>query len=100
MKKLIIKTAGITFFICSLNRADAQDVSKKVSLSAWDGMAVGGYVNKGGFVNFGGPTVRFIRKPVAAGFGILPTMRIKEESGTKDAPKNSVIMPTAGFGFT
>ena len=100
MKKLIIKTAGITFFICSLNRADAQDVSKKVSLSAWDGMAVAGYVNKGGFVNFGGPTVRFIRKPVAAGFGILPTMRIKEESGTKDAPKNSAIMPTAGFGFT
>ena len=100
MKKLIIKTAGITFFICPLNRADAQDVSKKVSLSAWDGMAVAGYVNKGGFVNFGGPTVRFIRKPVAAGFGILPTMRIKEESGTKDAPKNSAIMPTAGFGFT
>ena len=100
MKKLIIKTAGITFFICSLNRVQAQDVSKKVSLSAWDGMAVAGYVNKGGFVNFGGPTVRFIRKPVAAGFGILPTMRIKEESGTKDAPKNSAIMPTAGFGFT
>ena len=100
MKKLIIKTAGITFFICSLNRADAQDVSKKVSLSAWDGMAVAGYVNKGGFVNFVGPTVRFIRKPVVAGFGILPTMRIKEESGTKDAPKNSAIMPTAGFGFT
>jgi len=100
MKKLIIKTAGITFIICSLNRAYAQDVSKKVSLSAWDGMAVAGYVNKGGFVNFGGPTVRFIRKPVAAGFGILPTMRIKEESGTKDAPKNSAIMPTAGFGFT
>ena len=100
MKKLIIKTAGITFIICSLNRAHAQDMSKKVSLSAWDGMAVAGYVNKGGFVNFGGPTVRFIRKPVAAGFGILPTMRIKEESGTKDAPKNSAIMPTAGFGFT
>jgi len=100
MKKLIIKTAGITFIICSLNRVHAQDVSKKVSLSAWDGMAVAGYVNKGGFVNFGGPTVRFIRKPVAAGFGILPTMRIKEESGTKDAPKNSAIMPTAGFGFT
>ena len=100
MKKLIIKTAGITFFICSLNRVQAQDVSKKVSLSAWDGMAVAGYVNKGGFVNFGGPTVRFIKKPIAAGFGILPTMRIKEESGTKDAPKNSAIMPTAGFGFT
>ena len=100
MKKLIIKTAGVAFIICSLNRVNGQDVSKKVSLSAWDGMAVAGYVNKGAFVNFGGPTVRFIRKPVSAGFGILPTMRIKEESVAKDAPKNSAIMPTAGFGFT
>ncbi len=101
MKKLLIKTAtGITFIVCSLGRLHAQDTRKKVSISAWDGMAVAGYVNRGGFVNFGGPTVRFIRKPISAGFGILPTMRIKEENGTKDAPKNSAIMPTAGFGFT
>ena len=100
MKKLIIKTAGIIIIVCSLGRLNAQDMSKRVSLTAWDGMAVAGYVNKGGFVNFGGPTVRFIRKPISAGFGILPTMRIKEETVAKGASKNSAIMPTAGFGFT
>ena len=100
MKKSFIRTAGIMLIVCSLNRVDAQDGVKKVTLSAWDGMAVAGYVNKGGFVNFGGPTVRFIKKPIAAGFGILPTMRIKEEKAAKDAPKNSAVTPTAGFGFT
>ena len=100
MKKLIIRTAGAAFIICSLSRVNAQGASKKLSLSLWDGMAVAGYVNKGGFVNFGGPTVRFIKKPITAGFGILPTMRIKEEKVAKDTPKNSAIMPTAGFGFT
>ena len=100
MKKFFIRTAGIAIIICSLKRVNAQDVSKKVSISAWEGMAIAGYVNKGAFVNFGGPTVRFIKKPVSAGFGILPTMRIKEEKVAKDSPRNSAIMPTAGFGFT
>jgi len=100
MKKLIIRTAGIALIVCSLNRVNAQDAVKKVSLTAWDGMAVAGYVNNGGFVNFGGPTVRFMKKPFAAGFGILPTMRIKEDQVAKESPKNSAIMPTAGFGFT
>jgi hypothetical protein len=100
MKKLIIKTAGITFFICSLNRADAQDVSKKVSLSAWDGMAVGGYVNKGGFVNFGGPTVRFIRKPVAAGIWYSPYNANQRRKRDQRCSKELCNYATAGFGFT
>jgi hypothetical protein len=100
MKKLMIKTAGIALIVCSLNRVNAQDAVKKVSLTAWDGMAVAGYVNNGGFINFGGPTVRFMKKPFAAGFGILPTMRIKKDNVAKEAPKNSAIIPTAGFGFT
>ena len=100
MKKLMIKTAGIALIVCSLNHLQAQEPAKKVTLTAWDGMAVAGYVNNGGFVNFGGPTVRFIKKPFTAGFGILPTMRVKEDNASKDAPKNSAIMPTAGFGFT
>ncbi len=30
----------------------------KPSVKMWDGMAVAGYVNQGGFLNFGGPTVK------------------------------------------
>ncbi len=74
--------------------------TNKPSVTVWDGMAIAGYVNDGGFVNFGGPTVKFIKKPWVFGFGILPTMRIKKDKVAKEAPKNSMIMPTAGFGFT
>ncbi|TMI70135.1 MAG: hypothetical protein E6H09_17315 [Bacteroidetes bacterium] len=63
-------------------------------------MMVAGYVDKGAYVNFGGPTLKFIKKPWNFCFGILPTMRIKEDRVPKDAAKNSIVTPTAGFGFT
>ena len=101
MKKLTIKLVCMTVVTCMLNSLNGQtDGTKKTAVVGWDGMAVGGYVNQGGFVNFGGPTVKLIRKPFSYGFGILPTMRIKKDHVEKDAPKNSAIMPTAGFGFT
>jgi len=67
---------------------------------AWDGMMVAGYVDHGAYVNFGGPSVKFIKKPFSIGFGILPTMRIKKDPVPKEAKKNSAITPTAGFGIT
>lgn len=97
MKK-VITNACIAFLFCAT--VCAQEPAKKTKVVLWDGMAVAGYVNHGGFVNFGGPTVKFINKPFSIGFGILPTMRIKEDKVPKDASKNSVVTPTAGFGFT
>jgi hypothetical protein len=83
------------------NSVTAQSTTaKSPTIVAWDGMAVAGYVNHGGFVNFGGPTVKLIKKPLSLGFGILPTMRIKEDKVAKGSFKNSSITPTAGFGFT
>ncbi len=72
----------------------------KPAVKMWDGMAVAGYVNEGGYVNFGGPSIKIIKKPWSIGFGILPTMRIKEDQVAKGAKKNSVVTPTAGLGFT
>jgi hypothetical protein len=87
--------------ICCSNLAHAQsNVTGKPKIILWDGMAVAGYVDNGAYVNFGGPCVRFFSKPWAFGFGILPTMRIKEDKAPAGAPRNSAIMPTAGFGFT
>ena len=101
MKKLIIKTGCIAIAVFAFNALAAQNATPtKAKIVGWDGMAVAGYVNNGGFVNFGGPTVKLIKKPFSIGFGILPTMRIKEDKVAKGSPKNSVIMPTAGFGFT
>ena len=84
--------------LSSLKVVNAQP--KKTSITVWDGMAIAGYVNDGGFVNFGGPTVKLIKKPWVFGFGILPTMRIKEDKVAAGAKKNSIVTPTAGFGFT
>ncbi len=92
------KIKFITLFVLTCNVLQAQN--NKPSVTVWDGMAIAGYVNDGGFVNFGGPTVKFIKKPWVFGFGILPTMRIKEDKVAAGAKKNSIIIPTAGFGFT
>jgi hypothetical protein len=101
MKKLTIKVVCMAAMIVMFNSADAQTTAeKKPSIVGWEGMAVAGYVNQGGFVNFGGPTVKLIKKPFSFGFGILPTMRIKQDNVLKGSPKNSAIIPTAGFGFT
>jgi hypothetical protein len=101
MKKLSIKTVCIVLALFSFTASNAQkDVKEKASIVAWDGMMIAGYVNNGGYVNFGGPSLKLIKKPWSFGFGILPTMRIKEDKVAKDAKKNSAVMPTAGFGFT
>lgn len=101
MKKLTIKIVCLAAMSCMFHSTSAQATAeKKASIVGWEGMAVAGYVNQGGFINFGGPTVKLIRKPFSFGFGILPTMRIKQDDVPKGSPKNSAIMPTAGFGFT
>ncbi len=101
MKKLFKQHAWILFAICLNYSAAAQQApSVKTTLVAWDGMMVVGYVNNGAFINFGGPSLKFVRKPWILGFGILPTMRIKEDKVPKDSKKNSPVTPTAGFGAT
>lgn len=72
---------------------------KKISASVWDGMLIAGYCDDGAFVNFGGPSIKYISKPMSIGFGVLPSMRIKEDKSTTVA-KNSVVTPTLGFGLT
>lgn len=101
MKKFISTGFIIVAIILTAQMAIGQDKGvKRTSLSAWDGMIVGGYVDHGSYVNFGGPSIKYLVKPWSLGFGILPTMRIKEDKVAKGSPKNSAITPTAGFGFT
>ena len=99
----ILKQSALTaiLLLALSGHTHAQEPKQnKVSVNFWEGMVVGGYVDNGGFVNFGGPTIKWVQKPFSIGFGILPTMRIKEDKVDKGAAKNSAITPTAGFGFT
>jgi hypothetical protein len=101
MKKLTLLNATVALALCLCNTAFAQQPApSKKTVVAWDGMMVAGYVNDGAYVNFGGPTLKFICKPFSIGFGILPTMRIKKDNVSEAAKKNSAVTPTAGFGFT
>jgi hypothetical protein len=87
----------LLILIASIQNSFSQD--KKISASLWDGVAVAGYCDEGAFVNFGGPSIKYISKPVSIGFGVLPSMQIKEDK-TNTVAKNSIVMPTLGFGLT
>ena len=103
IKKSVFVIELFSFLLLISSPCIAQQASNAPSkpfLLVWDGLAVVGYVNRGAFINFGGPTVKLIKKPLSVGFGILPTMRIKVEQVVEGAKKNSIVTPTAGFGFT
>jgi hypothetical protein len=79
-----------------MSNANAQD--KKIVATAWDGVIMSGYVDQGAFVNFGGPSIKYMQKPMSLGFGVLPSMRIKEDQTV--GTKNSLVLPSLGFGVT
>lgn len=83
------------FFVTSIF---AQENNSKVNVSFFDGIAVAGYVDEGGFLNFTGPNVNFIYNQTKLMFGMLPSVRIKEDKSS--TTKNSIVMPTLGMGFT
>jgi hypothetical protein len=100
MQKTIKTLLNLTCLLCCCCRLHAQVNNHAKSVSAWDGMIVAGYVNDGGFVNFGGPSVRLIRKPFSIGVGMLPTLRFKNDKVAEGAKVNSTVMPTAGIGIS
>ncbi len=66
----------------------------------FEGTVVGGYVNRGGYINCTGPGIKWSRKPYSALFGLLPGLRIKEDRQVMGATKNAMITPSLGFGIT
>lgn len=72
---------------------------KKVTLnfSGAEGVIIGGYVDNGAFINFTGPNISISTKYSKFIFGMLPSLRYKEDNGK---PKNSPIMPGLGAGIT
>jgi hypothetical protein len=78
----------------------AQNAAPKPALAAWDGMVIAGYVDKGAFVNFGGPCIKFVSKPYVVTLGMLPSLRIKEDKVAAGAKKNSPVTPNLGAGVS
>lgn len=76
----------------------AQENNSKVNASFFDGIAVAGYVDNGAFLNFTGPNVNFVYNQTKIMFGMLPSVRIKEDKSS--TTKNSILTPNLGIGIT
>jgi hypothetical protein len=101
MQKTIKTMLNLACLLCCYCSLHAQaNTPARTAASAWDGMVVAGYVNDGGFVNFGGPSIRFIKRPFAVSLGMLPTLRFKKDKVAEGAKENSTVMPTAGIGIS
>ncbi len=69
----------------------------KVKPVIFDGVVHAGYVNNGGYINFSGPSLSIAHKHSKFMFGMLPSLRFKQDKGLI---KNATVFPTLGFGFT
>lgn len=97
MKKILF-----TFFlmVSLTNTVLSQEAEKKIVTTVWDGIVIVGYVDNGGFINFGGPSIKLISKPYAIGLGVLPSLKIKEDKVAAGQTKNAIFTPTLGAGIT
>ncbi|MGJ7030311.1 hypothetical protein [Niabella hirudinis] len=95
-QKLLVLAAVLTL----TKTANAQTAVSKTGAALWDGMVIAGYVNKGAFINFGGPAVKWTRKPFCVSLGMLPSLRIKEDRVTTGASKNAAVTPSLGCGLS
>jgi len=84
--------------VVSKSQTSHQLPTKEVLIKPYWGTIVTGYVDQGAFVNFTGPSLSYTFGKSQIVLGMLPSLRIKEDSGT--TTKNSMITPTLGFGIT
>ncbi|WP_346238256.1 hypothetical protein ABDK00_004185 [Niabella insulamsoli] len=99
MKKCNLLMASV-FLIAAAPKAQAQTGGAKVQPALWDGMVIAGYVDNGAYVNFGGPCIKYAKKPCVIALGMLPSLRIKEDKVAAGAKKNAWVTPTLGAGLT
>ncbi len=93
MKKILFAAGILISGICL-----SQETDSKIKASFFDGAVVAGYVDHGAFINFTGPNISYKDKDFKIMFGMLPSLRIKEDRSAET--KNSAVMPTLGAGFT
>lgn len=94
-----LKQTLLVFIILTSSTAFSNAQEKKVKATWGEGVVVAGYVDKGAYLNFAGPALKFSGNSVAVLAGLLPSLRFKEdksESGTK----NSLVTSALGFGLT
>jgi len=75
-----------------------ENATKKVEVNwLFDGVIVGGYVDNGAYMNFSGPNLSFTKGLSKVVFGMLPSLRFKQDTGSIH---NSFVTPSLGCGIT
>lgn len=99
MKQLLRATFLGGMALCMSNfSAEAQTTQVKASL--FEGVVAAGYIDHGATINFTGPAIKISRKPFSFLAGMLPSLKFKEDKAAANAPRNAVVIPSLGFGFT
>jgi len=93
----MFKIIGCLLILSSIQSSMLYGQESKVSVSAYDGVVIIGYVDNGGFLNFTGPNINLVHKNSKFILGMLPSLRFKEDKGTT---RNSFVTPNLGIGFT
>ena len=87
----------LLFFTLVVFSASLNAQVEKVKPVLFDGVINVGYINNGGYINFSGPGISATYKNSKFLLGMLPSLRFKVDN---DAPKNALVYPNLGFGFT
>ena len=91
--RMKILSAALLLLLSSRSYSQAE----KIKLSALGGYMIVGYANRGGFLNFLGPSLTYSTEHSKFALGMLPSLRLKKDKGLT---KNSFITPGLGLGFT
>jgi hypothetical protein len=70
---------------------------QSIKASAFDGIVVAGYVDRGGFTNFTGPNINWVKGDSRVILSALPSLRYKKDEGPT---QNTFVTPTLGIGLT
>lgn len=102
MKFRILLCAAFSLFFWTKNEAQTvgkpeKETKNGIQVSAYDGVIVVGYVDRGGYTNFTGPNINLTRGDSRFILGALPSLRYKKDNST---PKNTFVTPSLGIGFT
>lgn len=85
------------FFSAQNDSIQKQMPTTSLHFSGADGVIICGYVDNGAFINFTGPNLSVSTKNSKFIFGMLPSLRYKEDNST---PRNTPVMPGLGAGIT
>jgi hypothetical protein len=97
MRKLFLFFIFGNLYLNNFAQAYQQLPTVEKYIKPFSGIFVSGYVDDGAFINFTGPNLSFSTGKSQFLVGMLPSLRIKQDSGTTT---NSMITPTLGFGIT